>query len=65
MEIFKKSKEVGKGAALKRGDWTMGNLVLLFFFCLDVDSPSFKCFKTLNVLFGIGCAEKWVRMKSM
>ena len=56
MEIFKNGvKEWERGGCSKKGGiGFFGG----FLFCLDVHSSSFKCFKTLDVLFGIVCAEK-------
>ena len=53
MEIFKNGvKQWERGGCSKKGG--LEN----FGWGLDVHSPSFKCFKTLDVLFGIVCPEK-------
>ena len=58
MEIFKKRvKEWEKGGRGFPKKWEVG-FWGGYLFSLDVHSPSFKCFETLDVLFGIVCAEK-------
>ena len=46
METFERGVKVWERWGLEDFEWG-----------LDVYSPSFKCFKTLDVLFGIVCAE--------